>query len=74
MHTSQGYYRKGQALEGLLNFSEASESYVAGLNIEPENVDLKKARNKLVSLISEVKTNEEKAAPPNPDSDRCVRV
>uniref|UniRef100_A0ACD6A695 Uncharacterized protein n=1 Tax=Avena sativa TaxID=4498 RepID=A0ACD6A695_AVESA len=39
----KGYYRKGAALMSLLEFKEASDAFLAGVKLKPENKEMKEA-------------------------------
>lgn len=67
----KGYFRKGSALEGLVQFNEAQAAYEAGLAIDPKDPFLVKAAADLKTLLEELKsTQAEMCQSPNPDADR----
>ena len=70
---AKGYYRKGVALEGLVQFHEALEAYEKGLTMDSEDSTLKKATSDLKTLLSELKstaTKLDQSSGHNPESDR----
>jgi len=68
---AKAYYRKGQALMALSQLQEASESYKKGLELQPENSDLRAAQDEIVGHLIEVEIEEAaKKARENPGSNR----
>jgi len=70
----KGYFRKGAALEGLLQYVEAAEAYAAGLALDANDQLLKDASGAIKTLLDELKmtaghiTKEQKEA--NPEGDK----
>lgn len=68
---AKGYFRKGSALEGLLQFPEAAQAYAAGLALDGNDPTLRKSSEDLAALMKELKITEaELAKHANPDADR----
>jgi len=69
----KGYLRKGQALEGLLQYQEAFEAYKQGLALDSNDQLLKKAADDMAQLIDELRLNAAAAtqsSKDNPDGDK----
>jgi histone-lysine N-methyltransferase SETD3 len=68
---SKGYYRKGQALEGLMRLPEANIAYKAGLDVDPKDDILSKAYAELSTQLEDIaKTQAESVKKFNPETDR----
>ena len=69
---AKGHFRRGAALEGLLQFQEAADAYTEGLKCDPADPTLRKSSAELAALLSELKLTERQLASSraNPDADR----
>lgn len=70
----KGYFRKGHALEGLLQFPEAFAAYNEGLKHDAEDPALTKAHAELLTLMEELKLTEAEMKMDNPDEDKFVNM
>lgn len=69
----KGYLRKGQALEGLLQYQEAHAAYKQGLALDGNDALLKKAEADMAQLIEELRLDAAAAtteSKDNPDGDK----
>jgi len=69
----KGHYRRGAALEALLQFPEAASAYAAGLERDPNDPSLRRSADDLAALLAELKLTEAQLAQgsdANPDADR----
>lgn len=57
----KGYLRRGNALEGLMKFTEAHNAFKAGLKLDPSNPDLNEACQCSEKRVSELDYDENKA-------------
>jgi tetratricopeptide (TPR) repeat protein len=68
---AKGYFRKGSALEGLLQFNEAAAAYAEGLKYDGNDPTLRKSADDLAALLKELRlTESELSKQNNPDADR----
>lgn len=70
----KGYFRKGHALEGLLQYPEAYAAYNEGLKRDANDVALLKASADLKQLMEELKLTEAEMKMENPDEDKFVNM
>lgn len=71
----KGYYRKGQALENLLEYAESYQAYQEGLKLAPEDASLITASKELSTLLTELKfTERELEQAGNPDADVFTKM
>ena len=68
---AKGHYRRGSALEGLLQFQDAAVAYAKGLECDPTDLTLQRSAAELNALLQELKLTESQLAKAaNPDADR----
>mmetsp|Transcript_3718 Transcript_3718/g.5072 ORF Transcript_3718/g.5072 Transcript_3718/m.5072 type:complete len:603 (+) Transcript_3718:247-2055(+) len=70
----RGYYRKGVALEKLLQYQEARVALKEGEKQAPEDASIKKALTELESVLNELAISLEETTADNPDNDRFTKM
>ena len=72
---SKGYYRRGQAYEGLMEFPEAHAAYEAGLKIDPSDSMLQRQFELVTAILAELQSaSSDPSAVPNPEGDQWSRM
>jgi len=75
---SKGFYRRGLALEGLMKLNEALQAYRSGLEIDPQDQNLKRCVENVDGMVEELnngsKAGMEGEAGENPENDKFDRL